>query len=256
MRKIILIFFATALTVLGWIVYEFTTIDEKILTVKTTPTPTAEAPGMPPTVTTDAGTYAYAYSMADVGSISLLPNFEKKSAAASLAETNRCLKYISGGFYDTAGKPLGFFYTDNKTYAPRIQSSLVNGFLWADAGGISISSSLPDSTYRFAMQVGPRLLQSGNVLPLRIQNDEHARRMVVATASDGKPIFLAVYNADSVYEGPLLAQLPEVVATISREKQLSIADAVNLDGGSASAFSNGEIRLSELTPVGSLLCVK
>ncbi|KKW11013.1 MAG: hypothetical protein UY49_C0010G0009, partial [Microgenomates group bacterium GW2011_GWC1_49_7] len=78
--------------------------------------------------------------------------------------------------------------------------------------------------------------------------------MVAAKTGEGF-LFLTVYKEDSVFEGPLLADLPKVIQKINTEENLGIVDALNLDGGSASAFDNGETSLSELTPVGSLFCV-
>jgi len=156
---------------------------------------------------------------------------------------------INGGFYDTANKPLGLFRIGETVLAKQIQSNLLNGFLSDD--GITVA--VP--TGRFVLQSGPLLIQRGNPLPLKIQNDEHARRMVAAKTGEGF-LFLTVYKEDSVFEGPLLADLPKVIQKINTKENLGIVDAINLDGGSASAFKNAETTLSELTPVGSLFCIK
>lgn len=259
MRRALLLVFACSVTVIGWIAYQFVSISPKSapLTAKDSPKTTMRAVKPPETLEIDGQTYAYDYNIAPSAStVSLIPNFVERKDAKSLADANKCRSYISGGFYDTAGKPLGYFYTDNTQYAPAIPSALVNGYIWADTSTLSISPSLPDESYRFAMQTGPRLISGGQRLPLRIQNDELARRMVAAKTGDGRTVFLAVYMADSVYGGPLLGDLPSVVESISDKEDLGISEAINLDGGSASAFSNGDTRLSELTTVGSLFCVR
>ena len=80
--------------------------------------------------------------------------------------------------------------------------------------------------------------------------------MAAAKTMDNELLFLTVYSGDSVFDGPLLADLPLVIEKISDEEKLDIAEAINLDGGSASSFYQGETTISELTPVGSLFCIK
>jgi uncharacterized protein YigE (DUF2233 family) len=204
-------------------------------------------------------TYAYSYiRVASTSDISLIPNFEYKTDIKTLAQSNGCATAINGGFYDSSGKPLGYFFTDNRTFGQQIPSLLVNGYFWVDAAGVAgISTKLPENIfYRFALQSGPLLIVNNKILPLAINNDEHARRMVVGITSDNQLIFLSVYSGDSVYLGPLLSDLPSAVSFISSKENLGLADALNLDGGSASAFYNADTSLSELTPVGSIFCIK
>ncbi len=208
------------------------------------------------TVTWDGQTYAYAFfEAADVRRISFIPNFSDKKTTAALVDERNCSLAANGGFYDESGRPLGLFITNNTTLRNQVTNSLINGFFWAtSAGNVGISSSLPDGPFVFALQSGPLLMQNATPLPLRITNDEHARRMIAAKTSRGLA-FIAVYTADSVFGGPRLANVPEILGAIASKEPLDIADAINLDGGSASAFYNGEISLSELTPVGSFFCV-
>jgi uncharacterized protein YigE (DUF2233 family) len=246
--------------VFAWIAYQFVNIQHTVIEPVASADPTSTPdPGIPETTVT-VGDTTYSYAMIKVAtgsSITLIPNFSGKRDAKSLADENQCQEAINGGFYDTAGKPLGFFYTNTRTYGTKISSSLVNGFFWADTnGGALISSDLPHASYRFAVQTGPLILFNGQTLQLTIVQDEHARRMIVGKTADDRFVFLTVYPADSVYSGPTLSELPSVVASISKKENLGIADAVNLDGGSASAFYNGETSLSELTPVGSIFCIK
>ncbi len=245
---------------LAWTVYQFVHIQNQVLEPVSSidPVPTPDAPSPGPTITVDNLSYSYALIKVATGSsITLIPNFTDKRDAKSLAGDNLCQQAINGGFYDTAGKPLGFFYADKRTYGAKISSALVNGFFWADAdGGALISSDLPRTSYRFAIQTGPMIVFNSQALPLTITQDEHARRMIVGKTVDDGFVFLAVYSSDSVYSGPMLADLPSVVDSISRKENLGIADALNLDGGSASAFYNGKTALSELTSVGSIFCIK
>lgn len=209
-------------------------------------------------ITVNNEKFAYAYFIApDSLTISLVPNFSQPKDVQTLMTDNECASAINGGFYDAAGKPLGFFYANTHMYGQKINSSLVNGFFWVETTGTAlISTALPDIHYRFALQTGPVILFNGQMMSLAIQNDEHARRMIVGKTVDNDIVFLSVYSADSVFSGPLLSHVPKLVSDISTKENLSIVDALNLDGGSASAFYSNKTRLSELTPVGSIFCVE
>lgn len=221
------------------------------------PTPTIAVQHVP-SVTINNEQFTYSYFIVQLPSdISLIPNFSRPKDVQTLMTENTCTSAVNGGFYDTAGRPLGYFFSNTRTYSAKIVSSLVNGFFWADDSGTAlISTALPDIPYRFALQTGPMILFNGQTMVLTIQNDEYARRMVAGKTTDNQFVFLTVYSSDSVFSGPMLSQLPALVADISTKENLDIADAVNLDGGSASAFYSSDTRLSELTPVGSIFCVK
>ncbi len=258
------IFFAAlicCIALLIWIAFQFVTINFHTYSPNSVTSPITEPSNIPsyPTVSASGTSYTYEIiAVATSSSITLIPNFTEKREAKALADENKCRGSVNGGFYDTAGKPLGFFYTDGQTYGKNIQSTLMNGYFWADTNGAAfISSKLTgNTTYRFSFQTGPILLLDGQRQSLTIQNDEHARRMVAAKTADGHYVFLTVYSADSVFSGPLLSELPQVVTSISHTDNLNIEDAINLDGGSASVFYNAQTNLGELTPVGSILCIK
>jgi uncharacterized protein YigE (DUF2233 family) len=260
MKRVFFVVVVACIAVLVWIAYQFMNInlDQVAPITKRDPTPTLAATKPDAGIRVNNESYAYSLVRVAIASnITLIPNFTDKTDAKTLADANGCRQAISGGFYDKAGKPLGFFFADNRTLGQEIHSTLLNGFFWADtAGSALISTALPDIPYRFALQTGPLLLFNGQTMPLTIENDEHARRMVVGKTTNNQFIFLAVYSGESAYFGPLLSGLPSVVSSISSKDNLGIEDALNLDGGSASAFYSGDTRLSELTPVGSLFCVK
>lgn len=227
----------------------------------TIPTPTATPIPEPPqvhSVETVAGRYAYSFfKVNDPESLSLIPNFTRPKDSSTLITDNSCKYAVNGGFYDKQNKPLGYFETDQKRIGVKLDSDLVNGFVWGDASGAAvISSDLPRVKFRFALQTGPMLIFSGQTLPLTIHNDTHARRMAVAKNTGNNLFFFTVYSEDSVYGGPLLSELPNVIQSISEQEKLGIADVINLDGGSASAFYNNDTTLTELTPVGSLFCLR
>ncbi len=221
------------------------------------PTPTPKKSTVK-TVNAADNNYAYAFfTVTDPENLSLIPNFSHPEDAESLMTENGCGSVINGGFYDTANKPIGYFKIGGNVYGPHADSELVNGYLWAQASTPAvISTNLPNADYRFALQTGPILMFDGTVQPLTIRNDAPARRMVAARSMDNRLLFMAIYDENSLFEGPLLTDMPGVIQAISEKENLHIADAINLDGGSASAFYSADTKLSELTSVGSLFCLK
>lgn len=219
--------------------------------------PTAAA-RQPPSITFNNETFAYAYEKKQPPqTLSLIPNFSNPRDVQTLMSENACTSAINGGFYDTDGKPLGYFFTAKRTYGKKIVSPLINGFFWADTSGTAIiSTALPDIQYRFALQSGPVLMFNGAAMNLTIQNDERARRMIVAKTADNAILFMTLYLADSAFSGPMLSDLPMILRAVSVKENLDIVDALNLDGGSASAFYGRDTRLSELTPAGSIFCLQ
>jgi uncharacterized protein YigE (DUF2233 family) len=260
MKKTLIALVVLLLASAVWLAFTFYTafFQTPAHPVPTTAGPTLSMSPKPvPSVALGQASFAYAFfRVPDLSRLSLIPNFKQKSESQSLMRTNGCTMAINGGFYDKNDTPLGFFVSGKKVYGSELTSNLANGFVWVASGAAVISTELPHLQFNIALQTGPLLLFDGNVLPLTIKNDSGARRMLVAKTNDNTLLFMTVYRQDSVFDGPLLGDLPEVVQKISRKENLGIADAVNLDGGSASAFYNGETALSELTAVGSLFCVK
>jgi uncharacterized protein YigE (DUF2233 family) len=214
------------------------------------PTPTEAPKG----VSLDNQLFTYAIIQTKAQQIQLLPNFIKRDTSQTIIESNVCQSAINGGFYDTDNQPLGFFRSQNETLRAASKNSLLNGFFSIDQNNIvSIGSDVPSDTARIALQTGP-IVSNGTLL--KINNDEHARRMVVATDENGNIFFITVYGSESVFGGPLLGDLPEFIQQISSQESLHITSAINLDGGSASFFYSPETKLSELTPVGSIFCIK
>lgn len=208
------------------------------------------------TVQVNAQETGYAYILTAPSQVSLLTNFQTRTSARELMETQNCESGVNAGFYDTEGQPLGLFIADGQTLNQAVESKLLNGFFAVTPqNNAEIVDSNPKNA-RLAVQTGPLLMLEGSPLPLRILSDERARRMVAATTTNGEVVFLTLFSPDSVFDGPLLADTPVIVSEIAKQEGLSLTRAINLDGGSASAFYNQTISLAELTQVGSFFCVK
>lgn len=216
-----------------------------------TPTPTEKS------VTVHSETYAYAMIKALPGDITLIANYEKKKDAATLFSANHCASGINGGFYDTSNNPLGLVIIDGQTIRKSLLSPLFNGFFWIDADSHAhITTTPPDPDSPIALQSGPIVRTNQAATFLQIREDKHARRMIAAVDTTAAVYFLTLYTKESVFDGPLLADVPALLEQIASQESLSLTDAMNLDGGSASTFYSPGLKLSELTPVGSVFCVQ
>jgi uncharacterized protein YigE (DUF2233 family) len=220
------------------------------------PTAAAAAPTDEPerqSVTFGGITYAYAFAIIDASKLILIPNFDHPIGASTLAETSGCVKGINAGFYTKETTPLGLWKNGSETRGTFIRSDLVNAVVAKKASLFSISDASPEDA-DFAFQAGPRLISASIPHTLTINNDEPARRSITAVSVDGQSIFLSVYRQGSLYDGPKLADLPKVLVAITTKESLTIRDAVNLDGGSASFYKDSSRTISELVPIGSMMC--
>lgn len=209
-----------------------------------------------PTIAYEGKIYAYSFfTVDDVSKVRLVQNFSEKLLSTDMAGANDCKRYINGNFYDTQNRPLGLWKNGSTILRKALANRTFNGFFSVNLDGSSLISFDEPLGAKLALQSGPMLLSDGKILPLRIQNDEGARRMIAAKALDDTLIFLTVYDPDATYNGPTLTELPSLLKAIADEENLLLRDAVNLDGGSASAFSNGANTLQELTSIGSMICM-
>lgn len=208
------------------------------------------------TITVKDQAMGYAIIVAEPSSVSLIPNFSEKKTSEELVSENGCAFATNGGFYDTTNQPLGLFTAGGANLSGISESTLINGFFGVTRDGSPFISHEPQSPARFVLQTGPLALSDTKPRVLTIRNDKLARRMIAAISSEGQIAFITLYQPDSVFNGPKLGDVPELVAAISKKESLGIVHAVNLDGGSASAFYGDGVAFRELTPIGSFFCVK
>lgn len=194
---------------------------------------------------------------ADPSRLHFFSNFLDKRAAQNLKEAKQCQTLVNGGFYSEDFKPLGWLVVEGNQVSAPIQSQLLDGFFSIDqAGKVEIGWQRPESSVRIGLQSGPMLVWQGQPLPLEIKDDQSRRRIVLGLTSNEEVVFLAVIGETLLAGGPNLADLPAVVAAISDQRGLALEHALNLDGGSASAFLTEEIQLDEVTFIGSYFCVQ
>lgn len=192
----------------------------------------------------------------DARKISLQSNLEEKLGSKEAKNKNGCSYLVSGGFYTKEGDHSGLFISEGKKLSESKANSTYNGYFSIDyEGKAQISKSEPSSA-RVALQSGPVVMFNGKVSSLSIKNDKPARRMVAAVTRLNHVVFISVYKKGSVFSGPLLSELPSLIKKLNDKTYLEIVDAINLDGGTASAFISYKVNLSELTKIGSFFCIK
>ena len=156
---------------------------------------------------------------------------DQPDSQRSLAETmegGNFLAGVNGGYFDPAGAPVGLLRSGGKTIAPFRRARLLSGVLAVGSDGAQIfrASDFPQKrNWAEAMQCGPFLVDHGK--PVAGLNDTRsARRTFVLTTTDRR---VAIG-----YCGPVtLAGLAKALTALS---ELKVGRALNLDGGSSSAF--------------------
>lgn len=189
--------------------------------------------------------------------LELLTNFSQKKSAVDVFEFEQCKILTNAGFYTKDDKPTGLFITDGKLVRKFSQNSLTNGVLSINYFGIPrITATAPEDPLRIALQAGPVLLDNAEFRTLSLVNDSEDRRMVAGVTGENKLIFIVFYDPESVYLGPKLVDMPQALSKFVEKTKIEIADAVNLDGGSASVFYSPNLKLSEIQNVGAFFCEK
>jgi exopolysaccharide biosynthesis protein len=159
---------------------------------------------------------------------------QNEGGAGSLGEMMRhekCLAGVNGGYFNENFAPLGLRIANGQMIAPLQRARLITGVLVASPRGVQIVRSREFSRrlgVTAAIQCGPFLVDRGQ--PISGLNDSHlARRTFAATTSSSRALV-------GVCSKVSLAELAKILATTSLAEDLKIERALNLDGGSSSAF--------------------
>lgn len=188
----------------------------------------------------------------DVRLKSNLPIFRTSNEILS----DNCTGLVNAGFYTKENLPVGLFVENGIKLKDWKESLLFDGILSVNTLNVArITEEVPKDDLTDAVQSGPLLISNSFNHELSIINDKPARRMVAIIDGDNTLYFFTIYNPNSVFDGPYLADMPEILRIIEGMSDIKFADAINLDGGSASAFMFDSVRLPELSPIGSYYCI-
>lgn len=201
--------------------------------------------------------YLVSWFEADPTKTFLLDNFNSKNAASKIYDSEGCVLAINAGFYSPENKPLGYFVTNYEVKYNFVKNKIMNGILSINSFDIPrITKDITSDSPRNAVQTGPILIENDFDIEANIEVDKYSRRMVAAVTGENRLYFLAIYGNQSAFDGPKIEDLAKILNIFEEKTQINIADAINLDGGKASYFNNGENTLTEISPIGALFCVK
>jgi uncharacterized protein YigE (DUF2233 family) len=146
-------------------------------------------------------------------------------------EREHCLAGVNGGYFDPADKPVGLLISDGKTIAPLRKARLLSGIAVVSEGRVQLLRVAEYSSKQkvvAALQCGPFLVDRAQ--PVTGLDDTRSARRT----------FIAICGADRVLIGfcsrVTLAQLAKILAKPGLGPDLKVQRALNLDGGSSSAF--------------------
>lgn len=138
---------------------------------------------------------------------------------------------VNGGYFDTEFKPIGLRVADGTTFSPLRRARLITGILLQSDRGIDVVRASEFSRTKkiiAAIQSGPFLVEGNK--RIRGLNDSQLARRTFAGLATNDHAFLGVCSDVS------LGELANILATVSIVADSKIRSAMNLDGGSSSAF--------------------
>ena len=138
---------------------------------------------------------------------------------------------VNGGYFDTDFKPMGLRVADGTTSSPLRRARLITGILLQSDRGVDVirvSEFARTKKIVAAIQSGPFLVEGNN--RIRGLNDSQLARRTFAAIATNDRALLGVCSDVS------LAELANIFATAPVVENSKIRRAMNLDGGSSSAF--------------------
>jgi hypothetical protein len=149
---------------------------------------------------------------------------------------------VNGGYFDTDFNPIGLRVTDAKTSSPFRRARLITGILLQSSRGIDIIRVIELSHAKkiaAAIQSGPFLVEASE--RVRGLNDSQRARRTFAGIASGDRAFIGVSAEVS------LSDLSNILAATAVAGDYKIQRAINLDGGSSTAFWFGRENGSALS---------
>jgi exopolysaccharide biosynthesis protein len=146
---------------------------------------------------------------------------------AAVMRRTRGVAGVNGGYFDPQNAPVGLLITDGKLIAPLRKARLLSGVLVVTKTRVELLRSGEYSSRKnasAAVQCGPFLVDGGKPV-VGLNATRPARRTFVITIG-------AERGAIGFCSAVTLAELGDILATA----ELKVQRALNLDGGSSSAF--------------------
>jgi len=165
------------------------------------------------------------------GKLRVIDNPAGAETLADAIQRRNCVAGVNGGYFDPNFRPIGLLVSEGVVISPLTRARLLTGVLCSSDRGIEIvrlGEFSRKQKLNAAVECGPLLIDLGNRIR-GLDVTRSARRTFAAVARGGKA-------ALGVSSDLSLAQLSEALSTISLRDDFKIRRALNLDGGSSSAF--------------------
>jgi uncharacterized protein YigE (DUF2233 family) len=191
-----------------------------------------------------------------------IASFSTKSAAvrvidnpdgaelAAVIRRVRGVAGVNGGYFDPENAPVGLLISDGESIAPFRKARLLSGVLVITKARVELVRSADYSSRKnviAALQCGPFLVDAGKPIAGLNATRSARRTFVLTNGSDRVAIGLC--------SAVTLAELGEILAT----PELKVQRAMNLDGGSSSAFwfngQRGVVSIPEQKTVRNFLVI-
>jgi len=143
----------------------------------------------------------------------------------------KCAAGVNGGYFSSDFAPIGLLISGGRMIAPLQRARLITGVLSASARGVQILRVREFSRREkitAAVQCGPFLVDHYELVR-GLDDSTAARRTFAATVTNDRAL-LGICSEIS------LAELAAILTTTRLTDDLKIQRALNLDGGSSSAF--------------------
>jgi hypothetical protein len=160
----------------------------------------------------------------------VIDNRDGQSGLAEAMTGAGCLAGTNGGYFDPNFAPLGLRMVDGKLIAPLIRARLMTGVLVSSPGSTAILRVAEYSRRRnpySALQCGPLLVDAGHAVK-GLDRTRVARRTFAIVGADRAGLGFCSEVS--------LAGMSQILATASLDEGFKAQRALNLDGGSSSAF--------------------
>jgi exopolysaccharide biosynthesis protein len=154
-----------------------------------------------------------------------------RTALAQVMRQESCFASVNGGYFDPDYAPIGLLISDGKVIAPLRRARLITGVLAASPREVKIlrvSEFSKKQKFNAAVQCGPFLVDTGRSVR-GLEKTREARRTFAAAGPANRA-------ALGFCSGVSLSELAKILATARLADDFKIDRALNLDGGSSSAF--------------------
>ena len=149
----------------------------------------------------------------------------------AVMKREQCVCGVNGGYFDTEFKAIGLRVADGTIFSPLRRARLITGILLQSDRGIDVVRVGEFSRTKkiiAAVQAGPFLVE-GNKRIRGLNDSQLARRTFAGIATNDRALL-------GVCSDVSLAELANVLATAPIVTDSKIRRAMNLDGGSSTAF--------------------